>query len=141
MRLTTSLLIAIASSINSVPVNAMPVGVINPEITQGNLKSTICRPGYTKTIRPKVSYTNAIKRKWLYPETNLRDYELDHVVPLGIGGHPSNHGNLFLQSWEGKCGARVKDVDESRWHRRLCGGQVTLKQARSHFMPWRCVNG
>src|SRR5690242_17427199 len=31
-------------------------GVTNPDVTQDNLDSTICARGYTKTIRPPVSY-------------------------------------------------------------------------------------
>lgn len=34
---------------------------INPPVTQDNIKTTICVPSYTKTIRPPVSYTTPLK--------------------------------------------------------------------------------
>ena len=36
-------------------------GVVNPKVTQDNIQKTICVSGYTKTIRPPVSYTNKLK--------------------------------------------------------------------------------
>jgi hypothetical protein len=35
-------------------------GVVNPDVTQANIGSTICRHGWTRTIRPPVEYTNAL---------------------------------------------------------------------------------
>ncbi len=32
-------------------------GVLNPNVTQANIRSTICSRGWTSTIRPPVSYT------------------------------------------------------------------------------------
>ena len=34
-------------------------GVLNPDVTQANIDSTICVHGWTRTIRPPTSYTNA----------------------------------------------------------------------------------
>ena len=44
--------------------------------------------GWTKTVRPPVSYTNKIKRQEMRVAgvTKSTDYELDHVVPLELGG-------------------------------------------------------
>jgi hypothetical protein len=53
-------------------------------------------------------------------------YELDHFVPLAIGGHPRSEDNLWLQSWVGAWNARVKD----RLERRL---QVICKSAAGSF--------
>ena len=46
-------------------------GVLNPDVTQANIRSTICRHGWTATIRPPVDYTNALKRRQMrqYGET------------------------------------------------------------------------
>ena len=38
-------------------------GVLNPDVTQANIRSTICRHGWTSTIRPPSSYTDALKRR------------------------------------------------------------------------------
>jgi hypothetical protein len=40
-------------------------GVLNPAVTQATIASTICRRGWTRTIRPPVDYTNALKRRQL----------------------------------------------------------------------------
>ena len=38
-------------------------GVLNPDVTQANIGSTICVRGWTRTVRPPVDYTNALKLK------------------------------------------------------------------------------
>jgi len=38
-------------------------GVLNPAVTQATLFSTVCRKGWTRTVRPPVSYTNELKRR------------------------------------------------------------------------------
>jgi hypothetical protein len=58
-------------------------GVLNPDVTQANIRSTICRHGWTATIRPPTEYTNDLKRKQmrLYGETgSLSDYQEDQPV-------------------------------------------------------------
>ena len=46
-------------------------GVINPDVTQANIRSTVCRRGWTATVRPPVDYTNALKARQMraYGET------------------------------------------------------------------------
>lgn len=111
---------------------------LNPNVTQDNIKQTVCVKGWTSTVRPPVSYTNSIKHKLLPKGRLMQEYELDHIVPLALGGHPSSKDNLMLQPWEGKCGAKVKDVEEYRYYRAMCNGEISLDTARKHFMPWRC---
>lgn len=118
-------------------------GALNPNVTQDNLQQTVCVSGYTKTIRPPVSYTNRLKHQLLLEITNgeptdARSYELDHDVPLAVGGEPSLPENLWLQPRFGKYTAAKKDVLESYVHRELCKGNFTLKQARDIFLgDWR----
>jgi hypothetical protein len=79
-----------------VPDDRVTPGAINPAVTQDNIEQTICRRGWTRTIRPPERYTEKIKRRLLQsqsspyydPNARLRDYELDHRVPLGVGGAP-----------------------------------------------------
>src|SRR5579859_6584528 len=74
-------------------------GAINPDVTQDNIDSTICRSGFTKTIRPPVSYTSSLKREQIkeygYTNTNTRDYEEDHFISLELGGNPTDPKNLW----------------------------------------------
>jgi hypothetical protein len=43
--------------------SARTPGVLNPDVTQRNINSTICVHGWTKTIRPPTSDTNARKEE------------------------------------------------------------------------------
>lgn len=113
---------------------------LNPAVNSDNIEENICVPGWTKTVRPPVSYTNDLKRKLLKKQgldwSHASEYELDHVVPLALGGHPTDPKNLRLQPWDGPDGAHAKDVIEARMHRLVCSGLVTLKEAR-HCMAVR----
>jgi hypothetical protein len=112
--------------------------VANPEVTQENIKQTICVPGWTKTIRPPSSYTNRIKVEMVRASTDatdtVEDYELDHIMPLAVGGHPTSPGNLALQLWDGPDGAHVKDVVEVRMKRLVCLGKISLAKAQACFI-------
>ena len=73
-------------------------GALNPRVRQSTIKKTICKSGWTKTIRPPVAFTNALKIKQmvLYEETGLpSEYEEDHFIPLELGGAPRNPKNLW----------------------------------------------
>lgn len=110
--------------------------VINPDVRQDTIQSTICVPGYTKTARPSSSYTNGIKKRLLRErgldyEAHKANYELDHIINLSVGGHPRNPKNLMLQPWNGQHGARKKDKLEVRLQKMVCRGQITLKEAQS----------
>lgn len=107
-----------------------PPGAINPDVTQYNIDQTICVPGWTKTIRPPVSYTNRVKREMFPLQQNSHDYELDHFIPLELGGHPTDVLNLWPQPWGGKCGARAKDVMENALHRKVCSYRMTLADSQ-----------
>jgi hypothetical protein len=43
------------------------------------------------------------------PAADTTKYELDHFIPLALGGHPRKPENLWLQLWDGQWGARTKD--------------------------------
>lgn len=109
-------------------------GWANPDVTPDNIKHTICKSGWTKTIRPKVSYTNQLKRRQIaeygFKDKNLKHYEEDHLISLQLGGHPTDPHNLWPEAYAGKCGARVKDVLETKLKRLVCAGQVSLWDAQ-----------
>jgi len=62
-------------------------------------------------------------------DDTIGDFELDPIVPLALGG-ASNPSNLALQPWDGEHGAKMKDILEKRLQELLCGGQVSLMDAR-----------
>ncbi len=109
----------------------------NPDVTQETIEQTICVSGYTKTVRPSTSYTNGVKRKLLreagIDESLTGQYELDHIIPLGVGGHPRKLSNLMLQPWYGEKGAHRKDGLERRLQGMVCRGDLSLLDAQ------RCI--
>ena len=75
-------------------------GALNPRVTQATIASTICRSGYTATIRPPASVTNVEKRanaKSYGYKTTLTQTEYDHLVPLELGGDPNDRRNLWVE--------------------------------------------
>jgi hypothetical protein len=112
-----------------------PQGAINPQVTQANMATTICLTGWTRTIRPPVSYTSTLKRKQMrdrHLTGRMSDYEEDHYIPLELGGHPTDVRNLWPQPIRE---ARMKDKLERVLNRAVCGGRLTLTQAQRCLVP------
>lgn len=107
---------------------------VNPAVTQANIDQTICVSGWTATVRPPVSYTNVIKQRLMkeagIPWSRRDEFELDHAINIGIGGHPRDRRNLKLQAWDGPDGAHAKDVVEQRMQRMVCARKIALAAAQ-----------
>jgi hypothetical protein len=74
-------------------------------VTQENILQTVCDRGYTKNIRPPANYTNKLKRaqlngQYAAAEQNPKHYEQDHLIPLSIGGNPTDVHNLWASLGE-----------------------------------------
>jgi hypothetical protein len=119
----------------------MTPGATNPTVTQATIGSTICVSGWTTTIRPPSSYTTALKRTQIvaygYTDTNLADYEEDHLISLEIGGAPRDPANLWPEPYTVSLpdgtpvGARVKDQLENTLKRLVCAHSMTLAKAQT----------
>lgn len=115
-------------------------GSINPNPTQANITTTICKSGWTATVRPPSAYTNALKAvqivEYGYTDRNLSDYEEDHLVPLELGGAPRDPANLWpepdvLALPDGATvGSDAKDHLENYLHRQVCTGALLLGDAQ-----------
>lgn len=85
-------------------------------------------------MRPSVIYTNGVKFRLMrdagIPAEDAGLYELDHIVPLAIGGHPRNLANLMLQPYEGALGARQKNRLELKLQYMVCAGDIGLATAQ-----------
>jgi hypothetical protein len=116
-------------------------GAGNPDITQDNIRQTICNPRWsTKSVRPEVSYTNHLKveqiREYAYPDSSVKDYEEDHFIPLELGGNPTDPRNLWPEPYETSIpdgGAHAKDKVENYLHAEVCSGSLTLAQAQQEI--------
>lgn len=122
---------------SDLPNASLTPGAISPEITQANIHSTVCVKGYTKTVRPPRYYTNKLKRDQIrqygYADTDPRDYEEDHLVPLSVGGSPMDPRNLWPQPRNSEWNADRKDELEFATYMGLCHNEVSLAEAQQAF--------
>ena len=113
-------------------------GVRNPAVTQATIGGTICVRGWTATVRPPVSYTNAQKASGLvaygYVNRDPASVEEDHLLPLEGGGSPTDPRNLWPQPRYGTVNAAQKDADENALRASVCSGAQTLAAAQTAFL-------
>jgi hypothetical protein len=121
-------------SVNGLPDPICTPGVTDPRVTQANILTTICVSGYTTKVRPSSGYTEALKvlqiKAYGYSDTALADYEEDHLIPLDIGGHPTDPKNLWPEPRTAVNGATKKDGVENSLHNKVCSGLMTLAAAQ-----------
>ena len=113
-------------------------GAINPKVTQENIGTTICKPGYSKSIRPSRKITDIEKRlnAQSYGYTgDLADAEFDHLIAISAGGDPHDVRNLWLEppspGHRPKDGPNNdKDRVEQTIHTLICSGHISLRDAQ-----------
>ncbi|HEU5270022.1 MAG TPA: hypothetical protein VFU36_08865 [Jatrophihabitans sp.] len=112
-------------------------GAVDSAVSQANLRTTVCRKGgYTASVRPPESATNAIKRRLLaaygVPVADASKYELDHLIELSSGGS-SDVRNLWpepnqLYTTTGSSFVHNdKDKVEQYLYHAQCGGKIGLR--------------
>ncbi len=137
-------------------------GATNPAVTPESMSRNICKDGWsTASIRPRTSYTTALKQTQLHSledstantlplvstksgkarrpdltkcvarSANLACYEEDHLISLELGGHPTSPENLWPEPWFGEWNAKVKDHLENRLHEMVCHNEITLRDAQT----------
>jgi hypothetical protein len=121
---------ATGSGLYSLPDPGCTPGAIDPAVTQANIARTICRAGYSESVRPSESITEREKVATLrsYGDHKpLHAYEYDHLVSLELGGAPNDARNLWP---EPGASPNPKDSLEDRLHARVCDDQMTLATAQ-----------
>jgi hypothetical protein len=116
-------------------------GVLNPDVTQATIRSTICMHGWTATIRPPVEYTNALKRMQMraYGETGPASaYQEDHLISLELGGDPTDPRNLWPEPYP-----RAADVDriENELNAAVCSDRLWLRDAQARESELKHAQG
>lgn len=114
---------------------------INPAVTQANIHSTICAPGWSTSVRPDrfamaVAKTKLIKAAGI-PATDRGKYVLDHIVPIEVGGSPNDPKNFMLQT---VADAKAKDKAENFAHTYVCKKvkPLSLADAQACFLAeWK----
>jgi hypothetical protein len=128
-----ALALRLARSPSGPAVVADPVrtpGVLNPDVTQATIATTICRRGWTRTVRPPAGYTDSLKRRQLRAYRLMGPsslYQEDHLISLELGGHPTDPRNLWPEPYPRA--ARV-DAVENELNAKVCDGSMTLAQAQ-----------
>ena len=118
------------SGLQVLPDPACTPGAIDSRVSQANIQSTICRRGYTRTVRPPTSYTEPLKRELMqrYGDTGpMSRYELDHLISLELGGNPTSPANLWP---EPGASPNPKDQVELATNHAICSGRMSLADAQ-----------
>lgn len=117
----------------TLPDHAETPGAIDPEIVPRTLPSTICDPVYPSARAPRPSWTAAARRRLSaarHPGRSPEIFALDQLVPISLGGAPTDARNLWLQSWTGTWSASRKDALEQLLNRMVCAGELSLGAAQ-----------
>jgi hypothetical protein len=120
---------------------ALTPGVLNPAVTQSTIRATVCKRGWTRTVRPPVEYTNALKAKQL-AQYGLRGprsaFQEDHLISLELGGNPTDPRNLWPEPYP-----RAAEVDriENELNAGVCSGSLTLAEAQRRESALKHASG
>lgn len=106
----------------------------NPGLTPGAVLTTdvsrVCIQGYSRTVR----HTSGKLKARIYAEYGIDrhsgHYEIDHLIPLGIGG-ADTAANLWPQSYDtSPWNAAVKDRLELKLHELVCHRELEIQEAQ-----------
>lgn len=111
---------------------------ITPEIYQNNFPQTMCVGGYINTTYPRPIHSSyfggkpgkQLICKYSYMESLPKNYQEIRLVPLGVGGNPSDSRNLWskpqISAWDAARKERSKFVTS----RMVCTQEITLAEIR-----------
>jgi hypothetical protein len=108
-------------------------GATDPAVTQANIITTVCRPGYSRAVRPPYAITDPFKRRPMdvqHPGERMADYELDHLIPISLGGAPFDTRDLWLQPRHGQANAAQKNALAYILWRLVCEHRMPLRTAQ-----------
>jgi hypothetical protein len=89
--------------------------------------------GYSASVRPPLSVSGQVKRERMKAygfDAPLSNYELDHLVPLSLGGAPSEVANLWPEALAEPHGAGSKNQLEEYLQKQVCRGRLGLAEAQ-----------
>jgi hypothetical protein len=116
-------------------------GVVNPDVTPSTIHETICRRGWTDTIRPPSSYTEELVLRQMreYRRQGSRsDYQEDHLISLELGGDPTDPRNLWP---EPRPRAERVDRIENELNDAICSGGMSLGDAQRRISEIKHTEG
>ncbi len=108
-------------------------GAVDPGVTQSNLPQTICRNGYSSSVRAPAAETDKAKTVSLtqYGEQSTKTTEYDHLISLELGGTNAT-SNLWPEpnATAATGTTNPKDSVENKMHTAICSGTITLVAAQ-----------
>lgn len=118
------------------PDSSCTPGALNPDVTAAMLDQTICSAGFTRSIRPPLSYTAPLKLELMAAYgvgTDTQLFELDHLIPLELGGAPADPKNLWPEAHAPMPGSYEKDELENLLNARVCARELSLGEAQAQI--------
>jgi hypothetical protein len=111
----------------AMPDQRLTPGAIEPGVT----KEEICTPGRSARVRMVTArHKREVYEKYgLDPRKPPCPCEVDHFIPLELGGS-NETSNLWPEPYDVEMGARKKDAIETRLHREVCRGVISLSRAQ-----------
>ena len=102
---------------------------------------TICKPDWTKAVRPPLRVMDQIKRDKLraagWADADKSRFELDYIIPLSLGGAPDDPKNFRL---EPENEVVEKEALEACLPRLVCERRLMLDEARKAvWQDWRAA--
>jgi hypothetical protein len=64
----------------------------------------------------------------------IADFIADHKISISAGGSPDDPRNIVLQDHDD---SSRKDRFENEMHRKICSGEITLRDAQEALWAWR----
>ena len=131
----------LAAQLAAVAQGLLPDAQLTPGAIATSDVRTICARGYATRVRPKGVLWRRLKDE-AYNRYHIARghrssvgsdgvrhpaYEIDHLIPLELGGHPTDLRNLWP---EPLADAKRKDRVENRLHALVCSGRITLMAAQ-----------
>jgi len=133
-------IVSATANAGDLPDLSLTPGSTDPEVSGANIKESICKVTHftwTEGHMPPRSFLQAIEREQLkvygYQDSDINHYQMDHLIPLSLGGNPTDPKNIWPQVLITKWSARRKDYLEEVLHDKVCKGEVTLQDAQEQI--------
>ncbi len=125
--------IAVAATIGAsaaVPNSDLPNRSLTPGSVRDRVVSDVCTPDYARSERHVTERERlAVFRHYKIPYGQHSRYELDHLIPLELGGS-NRESNLWPQPRHGEWSSRRKDRLENKLHDLVCSGALSIAAAQ-----------
>jgi hypothetical protein len=113
-----------------------PTAIVpDPKLTPGDSSPVtvqdLCVPGYSRKVRDvPAEMKREVYREYSVTSHDPGDYEVDHLIPLELGGSDSIK-NLWPESHRTRLGTpKLKIVWKAKLHELVCSGRLDLKTAQ-----------